>query len=86
MYAKQTPENFQEMIEKVTADYKKYEQSFGWKFKSASHSFGDVEKFFITSGDMSCIITYDTTSKYMRVTNLTSSDTKILASLTEGLK
>lgn len=85
MYPKQTPEMFQEKIQEVTTQFKKYEELFKWKFKTATQTLGDIEKFFITSGDMTCIITYDTTSKYMRVVNLTSGDMKILNSLKEGL-
>lgn len=85
MYSKQTTENFQEKKTQVTEQFKKYQQNFGWNFKSVSQTFGDIEKFFITSGDMATIITYDTTSKYMRVTNLTSGDMKILTTLKEGL-
>ena len=86
MYPKQTPEMFQEKKAQVTEEYKKYQENFKWNFKSTTQVFGDIEKFYITSGDMSCIITYDYTTKYMRVVNLIRADLKILNSLNEGLR
>jgi hypothetical protein len=85
LYTKQSIEDFTEKKMEVVEQFKKYDELFGWKFKTASQMLDDIEKFFITSGDMSCIITYDRTTKCMRVVNLTSGDLRILNSLKEGL-
>lgn len=85
MYAKQTPENFASKKDQVISEYLENEKAFGWKFKTTTQKFGDVEKFYITSGDMNTIITYDQTTKYMKVAYLLNGDIKILNTLKEGL-
>jgi hypothetical protein len=85
-YNKQTQENFNEMAEKVKAEYQGLLTKYGWKFNHSLETFMDVQVFTITSGDMSTILKFDPTSKYIFRTDLTSANIKIINKLQEGLK